>query len=78
MAVDQIRQKTHLQQKKKKDAALEEKRSAGITERAGQTSAYQVNGFIVQVVLQCLLELSDHGLHKLAPKVVVPGIQEAN
>lgn len=45
---------------------------------ACQKSAYQVNSFIVQVVFQSLFELSDHGFHKLAPKVVVPGIQEAD
>lgn len=49
-----------------------------ITESADHASVYQVNGFIVQVVFQRLLELSDHGLHKLAPKVVVPGIQQAD
>lgn len=37
--------------------------------------AYQVNSFIIQVVFQCLLELPDHGLHKLATKIVVSGIK---
>lgn len=45
---------------------------------ASKKSVYQVNSLIVQVVFQRLLELPDHGLHKLAPEVVVPGIQEAN
>lgn len=40
--------------------------------------SYQVNCFIVQVVFQRLLQLSDHRLHKLSPEVVVPGVQEAD
>lgn len=54
------------------------KSDVSITLGANKKCAYQVNSFMVQVVFQCLLELSDHGLHKLAPKVVVPGVQEAN
>lgn len=62
----------------KKDTVLKEKQYASIIVGVYKKSSYQVNSFIVQVVFQCLLELSDHGLHKLAPEVVVPGIQEAN
>ena len=74
MAVDQVRQKTHLQDKH----GLKEAQYIIITRNWSEISSYQVNSFSVQVVFQCLLELPDHGFHKLAPKIVVPGIQEAN
>lgn len=63
---------------KKKTMFKTKKEVVRIILSAYEKSAYQVNSFIVQVVFQRLLELSDHGLHKLAPEVVVPGIQEAN
>ena len=75
MAVDQVRQKT---QQQKEHVELQEKKCTRTICFASKNSAYQVNSLIVQVVLQCLLELPDHGLHKLAPEVVVPRIQKAD
>lgn len=73
MAIDQVRQKSHLQQQKKK--SMKWKTASCIILGACKWPAYQVNSFIVQVVFQCLLELPDHGLHKLAAKIVISGIQ---
>lgn len=72
MAIDQVRQKTHLQQQIK---SMKWKTASRIILGAGKWPAYQVNSFIVQVVFQRLLELPDHGLHKLAAKIVVSGIE---
>lgn len=77
MAVDQIGQKTHLKQQDEMFLVQKHEKETEAT-RQVIVQLYQVNGFNVQVVFQRLLELSDHGLHKLAPEVVVPGIEEAD
>ena len=38
----------------------------------------QVKCFIVEIVFQRFLKLSDHGFHKLAAKVVVPCVEETH
>lgn len=77
MAVHQVRQESYLQKKSLKKQQYTRVFQTNMSV-ANKTSAYQIHSFIVQVVFQRLLQLSDHSLDKLAPKVVVSGIEEAN
>lgn len=80
MAVDQVAQKTHLRQTSGNEVSLcrKQQKTFKLADALRLKSAYQVNGFVIQVVFQSLLELSDHGLHKLPSKVVVPGVQQTH
>lgn len=82
MAVYQVRQEPHLQKSLCKKNKIKTQQSTSAFETnvsvANKTSAYQINGFIIQVVFQRLLQLSDHSLDKLAPEVVVSGVEEAD